>query len=163
MSGAGRELLRGALPLRRVRYVWPILLLIMILWFPFDWLSTVWPAFGVPFRRVFQDAHDHFIGHLVFFLVTGFLILTYVPALRRKPLWYAFGLVLAALGQETIQAFARGELPAFNDWNAFRGDALGGVAAFLLFYTWSKVSIAVKTAAHRTGSPGCGPRRATNR
>jgi hypothetical protein len=134
MSGAGRELLRGALPLRRVRYVWPILLLIMILWFPFDWLSTVWPAFGVPFRRVFQDAHDHFIGHLVFFLVTGFLILTYVPALRRKPLWYAFGLVLAALGQETIQAFARGELPAFNDWNAFRGDALGGVGAFLLWH-----------------------------
>jgi hypothetical protein len=133
MAGADRELVSGAGLLRVVRYAWPTLLLIMILWFPFDWLSTVWPAFGVPFRKVFRDAHDHFIGHTVFFLIIGFLILTYAPALRRKPLWYAFGLVLAALGQETIQAFARGELPAFNDWNAFRGDSLGGVGAFLLW------------------------------
>jgi hypothetical protein len=134
MTGPDRKRRRGgAASLHWVRQAWPILLLIMILWFPFDWLSTVWPAFGVPFRKIFQDAHDHFIGHLVFFLVTGFLIQTYAPTLRRKPLWYAVGLVLAALGQETIQAFARSELPKFNDWNAFRGDALGGVGAFLLW------------------------------
>jgi hypothetical protein len=133
MTGAQRELLARAVTWRRVRRTWPALLLILILWFPFDWLSTVWPAFGVPFRKVFQDAHDHFVGHLVFFLVTGFLILYYAPAVRRKPLWYAGGLVLAMLGQETIQAFARGELPTFNDWNAFRGDAFGGVGAFLLW------------------------------
>jgi hypothetical protein len=115
-----------------LRYAWPILLLLGILWFPFDWLSTAWPAFGIPFRKVFQNAHDHFIGHTVFFLVIGCLILAYVPALRQRPQWYALGLVLAALMQESIQAFARGDLPTFNDWNAFKGDALGGISAFLL-------------------------------
>jgi hypothetical protein len=46
---------------------WPILLVLGILWFPFDWLATVWPAYAVPFRAVFRDAHDHFVGHTVSF------------------------------------------------------------------------------------------------
>ncbi len=90
------------------RYGWPVLVLLGILWFPFDWLSVVWPPFGVPFRVVFHSAHDHFIGHTVFFLIVGALILTYLPPLRRRPLWYLLGLVLAALIQEAIQAFFRG-------------------------------------------------------
>lgn len=147
MAGADRGLPRGASLLHRLRYAWPILILILILWFPFDWLSTVWPAFGVPFRRLFQDAHDHFVGHLAFFLITGFLILTYVPALRRRPQWYACGLVLAALGQETIQAFARSELPVYTDWNAFKGDALGGVGAFLL---WQAILLIGRTRPQDT-------------
>jgi hypothetical protein len=112
---------------------WPILALLAILWFPFDWLSTVWPAFGVPFRRVFRDAHDHFIGHTVFFLTVGLLVLAYIPPLRRKPLWYFPGLVAAALVQETIQAFFRGQTPTYTDYNAFKGDALGGTLAFALW------------------------------
>jgi hypothetical protein len=117
-----------------VRYGWPVLLVLLILWFPFDWLSTVWPAFGVPFRRVFRTAHDHFIGHTIFFLIVGFLILTYLPRLRRRPLWYLLGLMLAALIQETIQALFRGQVPTYTDTNAFTGDALGGTGA--LFAWW---------------------------
>src|SRR5215467_11070838 len=98
-----------------LRYGWPALALLAFLWFPFDWLSEVWPAFGVPFRMVFHNAHDHFVGHSIFFLVVGLLILSIVPALRRQPQWYFLGLVLAALVQETIQALARGQLPSFTD------------------------------------------------
>jgi hypothetical protein len=115
-----------------LRYGWPALALLAFLWFPFDWLSEVWPAFGGPFRLVFRNAHDHFIGHTVFFLIVGLLILALVPALRRKPHWYFLGLALAALVQETIQALFRGTLPTFTDVNAFKGDALGGIAAFAL-------------------------------
>lgn len=114
------------------RWLWPVALLLGILWFPFDWLATVWPAYGAAFRVVFRDQHDHFIGHTVFFLLVGLLILAYLPALRRRPHWYALGLVLAALVQETIQAFFRRQLPTFTDFNAFRGDALGGLSAFAL-------------------------------
>ncbi len=115
------------------RYGWPALVALGILWFPFDWLSTVWPPFGVPFRMVFHSAHDHFIGHTIFFLIVGALILAYAPPLRRRPLWYLVGLVLAALIQEAIQALFRGQAPTFTDFNAFSGDALGGVSAFALW------------------------------
>ncbi len=116
-----------------LRYGWPVLALLVILWFPFDWLATVWPAFGVPFRQVFRNAHDHFIGHSVFFFLVGFFVLLMIPALRRRPQWYFPGLVVAALIQETIQAFFRGQAPTFTDFNAFKGDALGGVSAFVLW------------------------------
>ena len=107
--------------------------LLAILWFPFDWLSEVWPAFGVPFREVFHNAHDHFIGHTIFFFLVGFFVLALIPALRRRPQWYFPGLVAAALAQETIQALFRGAAPTFTDFNAFKGDALGGIAAFALW------------------------------
>lgn len=107
--------------------------LLAILWFPFDWLSEVWPAFGVPFREVFHNAHDHFIGHTIFFFLVGFFVLALIPTLRRSPQWYFPGLVAAALAQETIQALFRGAAPTFTDFNAFKGDALGGAAAFALW------------------------------
>jgi len=130
-----------------LRYGWPVLALLAILWFPFDWLSTVWPAFGVPFRAVFRNAHDHFVGHTVFFLLVGLLILAYLPALRRRPQWYFPGLALAALVQETIQAIFRGQAPAFTDLNAFKGDALGGTLAFALWALWLLVPLLRRGAA----------------
>jgi hypothetical protein len=129
-----------------IRFGWPVLALLAILWFPFDWLSTVWPAFGVPFREVFHNAHDHFIGHTIFFLLIGFLVLAVIPALRRKPQWYFPGLALVALVQETIQALFRGELPTFTDFNAFKGDALGGICAFAL---WLLIGLIQRTGSRR--------------
>jgi len=117
---------------------WPVLLLLGILWFPFDWLSEVWPAFGIPFRMVFRNAHDHFIGHAVFFLIVGLLLLAYAPALRR-PYWYFPALAVAALAQETVQALFRGELPTFTDTNAFAGDAIGSLTAFALWFAIATV------------------------
>jgi hypothetical protein len=114
-----------------LRVGWPIVLLLAILWFPFDWFSSVWPTFGAIFRLFFRNEHDHFIGHTLIFLTTGTLILLYVPALRRRFFWYIAGLVLAALMQEAIQAFFAGRMPTFDDINAFKGDALGGISAFV--------------------------------
>jgi uncharacterized BrkB/YihY/UPF0761 family membrane protein len=125
-----------------------VLALLAILWFPFDWLSTVWPAFGVPFRQVFRNAHDHFVGHSIFFFLVGFLVLAAVPSLRRKPQWYFPGLVLAALVQETIQAFFRSQLPTFTDGNAFKGVALDGICAFGLW-----LLIGVLQRASRRSAP----------
>ncbi|WP_220199989.1 hypothetical protein [Ktedonospora formicarum] len=117
-----------------LRFGWPVLILLGVLWFPFDWLSEVWPAFGVPFHEVFHNAHDHFVGHTIFFFIIGTLTLSLIPQLRRHLHWYVAGLILAALVQETIQAFFRGELPTFTDFNAFKGDALGGICARGLWF-----------------------------
>jgi hypothetical protein len=125
---------------------WPVALLLGILWFPFDWLATVWPAYGVPFRQVFRNAHDHFVGHTVFFLLVGTFVLGLVRWLRTKPGWYALGLVLAALVQETVQAIFRRQAPTYTDFNAFKGDALGGVIAFAL---WQLIALARWLRARR--------------
>ncbi len=122
-----------------LRYGWPVLVLLGILWFPFDWLSAVWPTFGVPFRQVFHNAHDHFIGHAVFFGIVGVLVLAYLPVLRHKLLWYALGVAAAALVQEMVQALFRGQLPTFTDVNAFKGDALGGALAWVLWFVIMRV------------------------
>jgi hypothetical protein len=126
--------------LAALRYGWPVLLVLGILWFPFDWLSEVWPSFGVPFRMVFHNAHDHFIGHAVFFGIVGGLVLTYVPDLRRMLHWYLVGLVGAALVQETVQALFRGQSPTFTDINAFKGDALGGTLAWVVWFVVTRLS-----------------------
>jgi hypothetical protein len=132
-----------------LRWLWPVAVLLGILWFPFDWLATVWPAYGAAFRMLFRNEHDHFVGHTVFFLIVGLLVLAYLPALRRRPLWYALGLVLAALIQETIQAFFRRQLPTFTDFNAFRGDALGGCGAFAIAWLIAALSTLVRRRAVR--------------
>ncbi len=110
----------------------PIYLVLAILWFPFDWLSSVNQLFGKYFRMFFSTAHDHFIGHTILFLLSGFFLLSYLPTLRTKPQMYLVALVLMALIQESIQAFFRHQLPTFTDFNAFRGDGLGGLIAFVL-------------------------------
>jgi len=142
------------LPMALLRNGWPVLVLLGILWFPFDWLSEVWPAFSVPFHRVFRTAHDHFIGHTLFFLIVGVLILVRVPALRRRPQWYVPSLVLAALVQETIQALFRGETPTFTDGNAFKGDALGGMSAFALWFAITTVQHVRQDRRHARLSTG---------
>jgi uncharacterized BrkB/YihY/UPF0761 family membrane protein len=95
---------------------------------------------------VFRNAHDHFVGHTVFFLIVGLLLLAYVRPLRRV-YWYFPALVVAALAQETVQALFRGAAPTFTDTNAFKGDALGGLAAFALWW-----AIALAFGARQTRS-----------
>jgi hypothetical protein len=135
-----------------LRRGWPVVFLLALLWFPFDWLSTVWPAFDVPFRLVFRNARDHFVGHTIFFLLVGLLVLQCLPRLRQRPAWYLAGLVLAALVQETIQALFRGELPTFTDSNAFKGDALGGVSAFAI--SWLVATLWARRAHSTWTGPG---------
>jgi hypothetical protein len=128
-----KHLLRRS-TLSGLRYGWPVPILLAILWFPFDWLSEVWPTFGVPFRQVFRNAHDHLVGHTLFFFIIGMFILGIMPVLRRRLHWYILGLILAALVQETIQAYFRSQFPTFTDFNAFKGDALGGMCAWVLWF-----------------------------
>lgn len=117
----------------------PVYLVLAVLWFPFDWLSSANSLFGKYFRMFFSTAHDHFIGHTILFLGSGFFLLSYLPSLRAKPQRYVIAIVLMALIQEAIQAFFRNQLPTFTDFNAFRGDALGGLTAFVLSLFCSKI------------------------
>lgn len=48
---------------------WPLLVGVMVVLFPFDWLSEAWPTFGAIFDQVFVTAHDHAIGHSTLFFM----------------------------------------------------------------------------------------------
>jgi hypothetical protein len=112
--------------------VLPVAAALAFLWFPFDWLSEIWPAFGVAFRILFRDSQGHFIGHTVFFFLIGSFALNRLRILQRKPIVYIVCVISAALIQEAIQAVFRHEFPRFNDFNAFKGDALGSAVAFMV-------------------------------
>jgi hypothetical protein len=81
------------------------------------------------------------------------IVLAYLPRLRRLPVAYLLGLVAATVVQETIQAIFRGEVPTYTDFNAFKGDALGGTLAFVV---WAAIGAVwyVRAARARTGSEG---------
>ncbi len=114
---------------------WPVLILSGILWFGFDWLSEVWPTFGIPFRQVFHNAHDHFIGHTVFFFIIGMLILSMVPVLSRRLHWSCVGSDPGSIGARSgggifsVVSFQRSLISML-----FAGDALGGMSAWLLWF-----------------------------
>ncbi len=127
-----RQKLFSYIAIKTFKAYWPIFIALGILWFPFDWLSHISPVFGKYFHMLFKNAHDHFVGHAILFLTAGLLMLRYLPLLRQRPFWYFLALIIAALIQETIQAIFRGHLPTFNDFNAFKGDAFGGLSAFAL-------------------------------
>ncbi len=70
----------------RLHALWLALLAAVLVLFPFDWLSEVWPAFGRIFDRIFVSEREHTIGHATLFWLAGLLVLCSMPQLRRHPL-----------------------------------------------------------------------------
>jgi hypothetical protein len=46
-----------------VTRLWPLVIGAVLVLFPFDWLSNIWPAYQQVFERVFFGAREHHIGH----------------------------------------------------------------------------------------------------
>lgn len=120
----------------RARFLWLALLAAVLVLFPFDWLSEVWPAFGSIFDRVFVSEREHAIGHTTLFLLAGLLVLCAAPRLRWHPLLYAFILALGSLGEETFQALSKWQMPNLGDGRDLSFDALGFVLAYLLIWVY---------------------------
>ena len=122
------------LPGMQVR-LWPLLLGLLIVLFPFDWLGEVWPWYASIFNVVFATVFAHEIGHTTIFFLLGLLVLLSVPTLLTRPALY-FGLLLVvALGQEAIQALAKQHLPSIYDGRDLLFDLTGVVVAYLLVFT----------------------------
>src|SRR6266852_9544464 len=98
-----------------VMRLWPLAIGLVLVLFPFDWLSNVWPVYGQVFDQVFVSAREHHIGHSTLFLIVGLLILLSFPTLRARPLLY-FGLMIsAAFAQEAVQNLFKLHLPGQAD------------------------------------------------
>lgn len=118
------------------RFLWLALVAAILVLFPFDWLSDVWPAYALVFDRVFATVLAHEVGHATLFLLAGLLVLGSMPRLRRHPLLYTLIMVLGALGEESFQALSRWKTPNFGDGRDLSLDALGFVLAYLLVWGW---------------------------
>lgn len=123
--------------LRRTRVNWwPLVVGVMVVLFPFDWLSEAWPAFGAVFDQVFVTARDHAIGHSTLFFLLGMLALLSLARLRLHPLLYTALLVPLALGQEALQGIFKQEAPRLGDARDLFFDLVGWSLALGLIWLW---------------------------
>jgi ABC-type bacteriocin/lantibiotic exporter with double-glycine peptidase domain len=123
-----------------VMRLWPFAIGVVLVLFPFDWLSNVWPVYGQVFDRVFVSAREHHIGHSTLFLIVGLLILLSFPALRSRSLLY-FGLMIsAALAQEAVQDLFTLHLPSPADGLDLVFDAVGFTIAYLIVWLWRSIT-----------------------
>ena len=118
------------------RFLWLALLAVILVLFPFDWLSEVWPAFGSLFDRIFVSAREHAIGHTTLFLIAGLLVFCAIPQLRRHPLLYTVIMTLGAVGEEFFQALSKWQIPNIGDGRDLGFDALGFMLAYLFVWVW---------------------------
>jgi|SRR5579862_1222238 hypothetical protein len=124
--------------------LWPVLVGLCIVLFPFDWLSDVWSPFGHLFDQVFVSEVQHAIGHTIMFLLMGLLALLSVLALRLHLARY-FGLVLlVGVAQETLQDLSRRLPPNIYEARDLFFDLLGGALAYLLVFAWHRLFLSRK-------------------
>jgi hypothetical protein len=128
-----------------VMRLWPLAIGLVLVLFPFDWLSNVWPAYRQVFDQVFVGAREHHIGHSTLFFIVGLILLLSFPALRTRPLLY-FGLMIsAAIAQELVQDLFKFVLPDLTDGLDLLFDAVGFTIAYLIVWGCRIISIKKKT------------------
>ncbi len=120
--------------------LWPLAIGLVLVLFPFDWLSNVWPAYRQVFDQVFVGAREHHIGHITLFLIVGLMILLSFPALRSRPLLYFGLLISAALAQEAVQDLFKLQIPDLADGLDLLFDAIGFTIAYLVVWGLQSVS-----------------------
>lgn len=120
---------------------WLALLAAVLVLFPFDWLSDVWPAYAQIFDLIFATALAHEIGHATLFLLAGLLVLCSIPRLRKHPLFYTLIMLCGALNEEFIQAISRWKMPNLGDGRDISLDILGFALAYVLVWMWSRLRI----------------------
>jgi len=116
--------------------VFLLLLSILLVLFPFDWLEEVWPAYAQIFDIVFATALAHHIGHATIFFIAAILIIYAFPFLLKRPLLYLLVLLLGAVAEETLQALFKPHLPSWGDGLDILYDFVGIVLAYVVISLW---------------------------
>jgi len=119
--------------------LWPLAIGLVLVLFPFDWLTTVWPAYRQVFEQVFVGAREHHVGHSAMFFIVGLLVLINFPALRSRPLLYFGLLISAAIAQEAVQDLFKFVLLDLTDSLDLLFDAVGFTIAYLVVWGWRTV------------------------
>jgi hypothetical protein len=118
------------------RMVWPVMLALGCVLFPFSWLSRIWIPFGRLFALVFATPQAYIAGHIVLFCVAGLLVHFSLPALRRHLQLYVSGLMFGAFAEEMIQVLFNAHPGLHKDARNLLLDLCGIVLAALLLRLW---------------------------
>lgn len=120
----------------RPRLLWPVVLALTCMLFPFFWLSRTWPLFGTLFNLIFSTPLAYFTGHVALFCAAGLSILLCIPALRRHPLYYILCLTLGAFAEEGIQALLHSHPGMPKDARNPLLDLAGILLAYFILRLW---------------------------
>lgn len=122
----------------RPRRVWPLVLALACVLFPFSWLSKVWQPFGMLFHLVFAMPLIYFTGHVALFCVAGLMILHLIPALRQHTSLYVLALMSGAFLEEFIQLLVNAHPGLHKDGMNFLLDFGGILAGYGLWRIWQR-------------------------
>lgn len=122
--------------LKLVARLWPLLLLVVVVLFPFEWLGAEWSSFGNLIFRIFPTENQHAIGHLGIFSIFGFTLLRSFPSLRFHLWRYLGSVLLAGLCEETIQTIFKPYLDVIDTAHDLALDLIAASAVFGLLKLW---------------------------
>jgi hypothetical protein len=118
------------------RLVWPIVLALSCVLFPFYWLSRTWGPFGRLFHWLFATPQAYIAGHIVLFCLAGLIALFSMPALQKHLQLYVLCLMLAAYAEEGVQFLFNAHPGLHKDARNMVLDLCGIVLAALLLRVW---------------------------
>lgn len=117
----------------RMRHTVPLLVLLALIVFPFEWLGLHWHALGWLITHTFPSDTQHAIGHATLFALLGGMALATFPSLRALPWRYAL-LTLAGVAQEAAQLLFKQRPLAFDDGRDLVVDAVGLAIAWGVYW-----------------------------
>jgi VanZ family protein len=125
--------------------IWLVVWIIGIL-FPMEFLARVWPAFGRVFNPIFSPDWVHIVMHTLLYAVLVFLLAQMIPPVSRNAILILMGLgLLVGCLQEGLQLVSAwvwpGWPPEILDLSV---DLLGAVIGISL----SRIAIHFKRAAN---------------
>jgi VanZ family protein len=93
--------------------IWIVLWIVGIL-FPMEFLARLWPAFGSIFNPIFSPDWMHIIMHSLLYAMLAFLLAQVVHPVSRKAILILVGLgLLVGCLQEALQLFSAGAWPGW--------------------------------------------------
>ena len=116
----------------KLRYLLPVLVVMVLVLFPFDWLGNVWPAYAQIFDVVFATPLSHMIGHATLFFIASLIVLLTFPILRYRPILYFTIMLLGAVGEEALQDLFKLQMPSIWDGRDLLLDFVGFTIGFIV-------------------------------
>lgn len=118
------------------RLIWPVVLALSCVLFPFSWLSNVWTLFGLLFNFIFATPQAYSAGHILLFCAAGLIALLSMPALRKHAQLYILCLMFSAFAEEIIQWLFNAHPGLHKDARNLFLDLCGILLAALLWRGW---------------------------
>ncbi len=114
----------------------PLVVILVLVLFPFGWLGYVWYPVGLLLSQVFPTEHARAIGHTLMFLSVGLALLVSFPILRLRPVFYLGVMGVLSLGQEAFQLVYKQRAPGFGELRDLKIDLLAILLALALVKLW---------------------------